>query len=106
MTARWRTLADTAFSRALGLKIHVVTFEHRDDPGGPWRCVAVQVPECDEPLIAEALQLARSMRARIVIVADTAEQAEAMATRIAITCAQHQRLPYERASAGAFGPLS
>ena len=59
-----------------------------------------------QPLIAEALQLARAMKARIVIVADTAAQAEALATHIAITCGQHQRVPYKRAAAGAFGPLS
>jgi len=59
-----------------------------------------------EPLIAEALQLARAMKARIVIVADTEAQAEAMATRIAIASVQHQRVAVERAAAGEFGPLS
>ena len=46
------------------------------------------------------------MKARIVIVADTQAQAEAMAMRIALTCGQHQRVHFERVEAGALGPLS
>jgi hypothetical protein len=44
------------------------------------------------------------MKARIVIVADTAQQAEAMATHVGLTCSDHRRVAYERAAAG--GPLS
>jgi hypothetical protein len=57
-------------------------------------------------LVAEALELARAMKARIVIVADTKAQAEELAVHIALTCGQHERVPVERATAGQFGPLS
>jgi Mg-chelatase subunit ChlD len=102
----WHTRLDTPLAKALGVEAHVVTFEHRDDPGGPWRCVALQIPECSEPMIAEALGIAQDFKARIVIVSDTAEQAEAMAVRIAITLGgQFKRIAYERAAAGQFGTL-
>jgi hypothetical protein len=102
----WTTAIDTPLARRLGIKAHAAIFRHRDDPGGAGSVVGVQIPETPEPLIAEALQLARATKARISIIADTAAQAEAMATHIAITCGQHQRVPYERAYARAFGPLS
>src|SRR5262245_40648834 len=97
---RWRTLLDTRLTRRLGVDWHVVVFRHRDDDGDPYgNFVSIEIPETPEPLIAEALHNARVLKARILIVADTAAQAEAMATRIAITCGQHQRVPYERAVA-------
>jgi hypothetical protein len=103
---KWRTALDTPLARLLGIKAHAVVFRHRDDPGGAGRVVGIEIPETPEPLITEALQVARAIKARIVIVADSAAQAEAMATHIAITCGQHERVPYERAEAGEFGPLS
>jgi hypothetical protein len=103
---KWRTRLDTPLARRLGIEAHTAVFRHRDDPGGPGKVVSIEIPEVPEPLIAEALQVARAMKARIVIVADSAAQAEAMATHIAITCSQHRRVAYERAEAGEFGPLS
>ena len=102
----WRTHVDTPLARRLGIRAHMVIFAHRDDPGGRGNFVSIEIPETPEPLIAEALQLARAIKARIFIVADTKVQAEAMATHIAITCGQHERVPYERAEAGEFGPVS
>jgi hypothetical protein len=44
------------------------------------------------------------LKARIIVVSDTARQAEAMASRIALSCAEHRRVPYERVAALEFGP--
>jgi hypothetical protein len=102
----WRSRIRTPLARLLGVKAHAVIFRHRDDPGGPGRVVGIEIPEVPARLIAEALELARAMKARIFIVADTAAQAEAMAAHIGITCGQHERVPYERATAGEFRPVS
>lgn len=103
----WRTRLPRGYARRFGCidPLHVAVFEHRDDLGGASRCVAVQLPETPAPLIAEALILANACKARILAVADTAEQIEAIVNRIALTCAHHRRVPYERAAAGRFGPL-
>ena len=101
----WRTRVDPAYSRRRGVdEVHVAIFEHRDDPGGWGNVVGIQIPETPEPLIGEALRLANARRTRIFVLADTAGQAEAMATRIGLCCAHHRRVPYERAAAGGFGP--
>jgi hypothetical protein len=95
---KWRTRLDTPLARRLGIEAHTAVFRHRDDPGGPRTRLVEQrlfyhLCHGRHPLIAEALQLARVMKARIVVVADSAAQAEAMATHIAITCGQHERTP-------------
>lgn len=86
----WRTLVDTPVSRALGIKVHSAVFRHRDDTGGAGNVVALQIPEATEAEIGEALHVARASKA----------------THIAITCAEFQRVPYERAMAGEFGRLN
>lgn len=93
MTVRWRTRLDTPLARCLGVVAHTVVFRHRADRGGSRFTVGIQVPEATEQQIREGLELARATKARICVVSDTAHQAETMATRIAITCAQHQRVP-------------
>jgi hypothetical protein len=104
---RWRTRLDTPAARRYGGRGHMVVFRHRDDDGDPYRSfVSIEIPETPEPLITEALQVARAIKGRIIVVSDTRDQAEAMATRITITCGQHQRVPYERAVARAFGPVN
>lgn len=103
---KWYTRLDTPLARRLGIEAHTAVFRHRDDPGGAGCVVAVEIPETPDPLIVEALALARAMKARIIVVADSEAQVESMATRMAIACGQHLRVPYERAVAGAFGPLS
>lgn len=106
MTTKWRTRVDTPLARCLGVVAHMVVFRHRDDPGGSGCAVALMVPERTEQQIREGLEVARLRRARILVLGDTARQVEAMATRIALCCAQHQRVSYERARSGQFGPLS
>lgn len=86
--------------------MHVAVFRHRDDPGGPGNVVAVQVPETPRALFNEALRNARRFRARILIVADTPEQVSRAVGRVEHRCPHHRRVPYERAAAGEFGPLS
>src|SRR5262245_31038687 len=103
----WRTRLDTPLARRFGGRWHIAMFRHRDDDGDPYGTfVSIEIPETPEPLITEALHVARVLKARIVVIADTKVQAEAMATRITITCSQHQRVPYERVEAGEFGPTN
>ena len=102
MTTRWRTRTDTPLARVLGVEAYTAVFEHRDDRGGAGNVVAIQIPETPSREVAKALQLTRSMRARIVILADSEEQVEATAAFVSLTCAQHQRVPIERAAAEEF----
>ena len=103
---RWRTRLDPAHSRLYGCdELHVAAFEHRDDPGGTGCCVGLQVPEANDQQINIALRVATARRARVLVIADTAAQVEALAARIALCCAQHRRVPQERAAAGQFGPV-
>jgi hypothetical protein len=83
---------------------HLATFQHRDDPGGVAVCVAISIPEATDVDIAEAARMANARRGRILLVADTAPQLERAVALITERCTHHQRLPLERAAAGAFGP--
>ena len=100
----WHTILPADYTAKFGCpELHVAAFEHQDDPGGPWRCVAVQLPEASRQVINEALHVARRLKARILIVADTADQVARAVARIERRCPHHRRVSYERAQAGAFG---
>jgi hypothetical protein len=65
----WRTQVPIEHTDRYGCgALHVAAFEHRDDPGGPWRCIAVQVPETPRALFNEAMRRARQIKARIFVV--------------------------------------
>ena len=79
--------------------IHVVFFQPIDDVDGPRNVVCLEIPETRKGL-ANALKVAIALRARVVFVCDTGEQANTVAIEAALLLPRHRRVDYDRARAG------
>jgi hypothetical protein len=84
-------------------ELHALFFQHSADRGGIAHCVSVLIPEAEHRLEI-ALEQARQLKARVVIVCDTAEQAKAARARSAPLLPDHHEVSLERAAAGAWVP--
>lgn len=104
-TELWRTLVDPAHAAAFGCdtELHAVFFEANDDNPGLCAAVAVQIPEISDVQLAVAMQRATQMRARVLFLCDTREQADEIAARASGMLHAHHRVSYERAEAGEWG---
>ena len=97
------TLIPPEYTRPYGVaEVHAVLFQHRNDRGGTANAVAVMIPEA-EPNIEIALAQARALQARVLLVCDTAAQAEAMRDRGRQLLPDHHEVAIDRAKAGAWG---
>ena len=100
----WHTQLSSSFTGRYGCDgLHAAVFEHRDDPGGSWRCIGIELPETPRQRFNAALRMARRSKARILIIADSAEQVHQAVTRIERRCPHHRRVSLERANGGGFG---
>ncbi len=81
---------------------HAVLFQHREDRGGVAHTVAVMIPEA-ESNIEIALAQARALQARVLLVCDTAAQADAVRRRSRQLLPDHREVALDRAAAGAWG---
>ncbi len=101
---RWRTQIEPQHAAIFGVaEAHVAFFRAHSDRGGVRETVAILIPETPHELIAAAMQHATRTAARVVFVADTAEQADAIAADAARLLPKHSRLAYELASSGEWG---
>ncbi len=96
------TLIPQQYTRPYGVaEVHAVLFQHRNDRGGTAHTVAVMIPEA-ESNIEIALAQARALQARVLLVCDTAAQAEAMRSRSQQLLPDHHEVALERAESGAW----
>ena len=96
------TLIPQQYTRPYGVaEVHAVLFQHRNDRGGMANTVAVMIPEA-ESSIEVAMAQARALHARVLLVCDTATQAEAMRNRSRQLLPDHHEVAIERAEAGAW----
>jgi len=93
----WTTRIDPETALRAGYKreAHLVLFQPVNDPGGRSHSVAVEIPEAEERLEIAMLN-ARILRARVVLLANTAKEAQAIAVRAARLLPEHRRVPIER----------
>ena len=97
------TLIPPQYTKPYGVaEAHAVLFQHREDRGGVSHAVTVMIPEAESNLDT-ALAQARALKARIVLVCDTAVQAEAMRNRGRQLLPDHREVALDRAAAGAWG---
>ncbi len=97
------TLIPPQYTRPYGVaEAHAVLFQHRNDRGGMAHTVAVMIPEAESNLEA-AMAQARALQARVLLVCDTAAQAEAMRDRSRQLLPDHHEVAIDRAKAGAWG---
>ena len=97
------TLIPPQYTKPYGVvEAHAVLFQHREDRGGVAHTVAVMIPEA-ESNIETALAQARALQARVLLVCDTAAQAEAMRSRSRQLLPDHHEVALDRAEAGAWG---
>jgi hypothetical protein len=83
-------------------EVHGVFFQHKGDRGGIAPTVAVQIPEGWWHLAA-ALSQARTLRARVLFLCDTAKQAKRVERRAKNRLPDHRAVALERAAAGMWG---
>ena len=103
MTA-WRTRIDPEHTAAFGEpELHAAAFQHKNDPGGTSHVVALQIPETPGALFVQAMAKANDLKARVLFICDTGEQAEDAAARASKLLPRHCRVAYERVVAGAWG---
>lgn len=96
------TLIPMQHTRSYGVsEAHAVFFQHRADRGGPAPAMSILIPEAMSYLDA-ALQEAHQLRARVIIVCDTAEQAAAARSRAITLLPNHRPVAMTRAQAGAW----
>jgi hypothetical protein len=81
---------------------HVVLFQHVSDAGGFADSVCVEVPEGLGNFDLAMLQ-AGELRARVMFLCNTREQADDIGPRAANALPEHRRISLERASAGSWG---
>ena len=95
--------ATPAAFRAMGAaaEYHYAIFQPCGDRGGNADVVAVNIPEGAHEL-ADAMQRARQHKARVLIIADTREQAKDAARTVAELLPEHRRVSLERAEVGAY----
>ncbi len=94
------TLIPCRYTRPYGVdEAHAVFFQHRTDRGG---MVSIMIPEADQD-IDVALDGARQLKARVMIVCDTSAQAQAIRRRAAGLLPEHCEVALDRAAAGAWG---
>ncbi len=97
------TLIPSHYTRPYGVaEVHAVLFQHRSDRGGMAHAVTVLIPEAESKL-ETALAQARTLKARVLLVCDTAAQAEAMRSRSRQLLPDHHEVALDRAEAGAWG---
>lgn len=97
------TLIPPHYTRPYGVaEVHAVLFQHHEDRGGVSHTVAVLIPEAESNL-ETALAQARVLKARVLLVCDTAAQAEAVRGRSCPLLPDHREVAIERAEAGAWG---
>ena len=97
------TLIPPQYTRPYGVaEAHAVLFQHRKDRGGVAHTVAVMIPEAESNMEI-ALAQARVLEARVLLVCDTAAQAEAMRDRSRDLLPEHREVAIDRAKAGAWG---
>ena len=91
------TLIPPLYTKPYGVaEVHAVLFQHRSDRGGMAHTVTVMIPEA-ESNIKIALAQARSLRARVLLVCDTAAQAKAMRNRGRKLLPHHREVAIDRA---------
>ena len=97
------TLIPPQYTRPYGVaEAHAVLFQHHEDRGGVAHTVAVMIPEA-ETNIETALAQARALKARVLLLCDTAAQAEAVRDRSRQLLPDHSEVAIDRAKAGAWG---
>ncbi len=97
------TLIPPQYTKPYGVaEAHAVLFQHREDRGGMADTIAVMIPEAESNLEA-AMAQARALQARVLLVCDTAAQAEAVRNRSRQLLPDHREVALDRAEAGAWG---
>ena len=97
------TLIPLQYTRPYGVaEAHGVLFQHREDRGGMADTITVMLPEAESNL-ETALAQARALKARVLLVCDTAAQAEAVRGRSCPLLPDHREVAIDRAKAGAWG---
>ncbi|MGH0287392.1 hypothetical protein [Sinorhizobium meliloti] len=88
----------------LGCKhVHAGCWQPPDDRGGLSNVVSLTLPEVDDITFGIALSRAQMLKARILVVADTHDQVERAALRIARTLPAYRRVSIERAGEAGWG---
>jgi len=96
------TLIPPQYTKPYGVaEAHAVLFQHREDRGGMADTIAVMIPEAESNLEA-AMAQARALQARVLLVCDTAAQAEAVRNRSRQLLPDHREVALDRAEAGAW----
>ena len=96
------TLIPPQYTKPYGVaEAHAVLFQHREDRGGMADTIAVMIPEAESNLEA-AMAQARELQARVLLVCDTAAQAEAVRNRSRQLLPDHREVALDRAEAGAW----
>ncbi len=96
------TLIPPQYTRPYGVaEAHAVLFQHREDRGGVAHTVAVMIPEA-ESNIEVAMAQARALQACVLLVCDTAAQAQAQRLRSRQLLPDHREVALNRAEAGAW----
>ncbi len=97
------TLIPNKYTRAFGCgDLHAVFFQSRADRGGISPAVMVMIPEAADKLTT-ALAQAHTLKARLVIVCDTEEQARDAKQAAHELLPDHREVSLCRAQAGAWG---
>lgn len=97
------TLIPPQYTKSYGVaEVHAVLFQHQSDRGGMAHTVTVMIPEAKHNL-EMALAQARALQARVLLVCDTAAQAEAMRNRSQKLLPHHHEVAINRAEAGSWG---
>lgn len=100
------TLIPACFTIPYGIvEAHAVLFQPRADHGGPANVVSILIPEAEPSMELAALDQARHMQARVVILCDTAAQAQAARIRVKALLPDHREVAIDRAQAGAWRPM-
>src|SRR4029077_8221192 len=95
------SLEAPGWARRLGCpkELHAVFFQHRNDPGGSCDSVCVEVPE-GMSFFRQAMEVARERRARVLLMCNTRNQADAVARLVSNSLKDHRRVSIERARSG------
>ena len=97
------TLIPNKYTRPWGCEnLHTIFLQHRADRGGASPAVVVMIPEAADNLTV-ALNQARELRARMVIVCDTAKQARQSKRAALDQLPEHREVSLSRVEAGAWG---
>lgn len=99
--SEWATRAPEKMTALFGLaELHVAVFQPNSDPGGAAPVVAISIPE-NEAFLPSACATATAIgSARVVLVCDTHEQADATAEEAAAMLPKHRRVALDRLETG------